>query len=233
LYSKGNFTGLGGARITHRPLPLGVIDEKWRELLTTKLVQPIAAYEAYLNSGKNENPSINWPPDMIVHFQEAFSENFVLSSAWQEVPLSTMIGICEEVRNRLLQFALEIKSELGDVDDKVAAVPPENVQKVVTNVILGGVNIFGGTVGNITQIGSIQVGDLAGLIDALTQLKIGDAEIDKLKAAIDADRQGFGTRTKEWIKKAGKFVVQGGAKVGAALGQEILKEYLLRYFGLK
>src|ERR1044071_8122600 len=121
LYSKENFTGLGGARITHRPLPLGVIDEKWRELLTTKLVQPIAAYEAYLNSGKNENPSINWPPDMIVHFQEAFSENFVLSSAWQEVPLSTMIGICEEVRNRLLQFALEIKSELGDVDDKVAA----------------------------------------------------------------------------------------------------------------
>jgi AbiTii len=86
LHSKGNFTGISGIRMTNRPLPLTVLDKEHWDLLTHRLVQPIAAYETFITSGQNENPSINWPPDLIVHYQEAFFDDFILSSAWQEVP---------------------------------------------------------------------------------------------------------------------------------------------------
>lgn len=235
LHSKGNFTGIGGSRMTNRPLPLSVIDKTHWSLLTSRLVQPIAAYEAFITSGKDENPSINWPPDMIVHYQEAFFEDFVLSSAWQEVPLSLMIGLCEEVRNRLLRFALEIRTELGEVGDKASAVAPEKIESAVNHYIYGGVNVFGGTVGKVMQIGeiSIRAGDFRGLAEALKKLDVSDTEVENLKKAIDADHKSFGERTKDWLKRAGKLVGKGGVKAGTAAGQEVLKELLLQYFGLK
>jgi hypothetical protein len=87
LHSKGNFTGIGGSRLTNRPLPLSVLDKEHRDLLTHRLVQPIAAYETLIAAAADKNPSINWPPDLIVHYQEKFIEDFVLSSAWQVVGL--------------------------------------------------------------------------------------------------------------------------------------------------
>jgi len=121
------------------------------------------------------------------------------------------------------------------VGDKASAVPLEKVESAVSHYIYGGVNVFGGNVGNVTQIGeiSIQAGDFGGLVEALKKLEVSDAEIEKLKNAINADHKGFGTRTKEWLKKAGELVGKGGVKVGRAVGTEVLKELLLQYFDLK
>jgi hypothetical protein len=58
-----------------------------------------------------------------------------------------MVGLCEEVRNRLLRFALELKADMVDVGDKPSAVPTEAVESAVNNFIYGGVNVFGGSVG--------------------------------------------------------------------------------------
>jgi hypothetical protein len=71
------------------------------------------------------------------------------------------------------------------------------------------------------------------LAEALKTLEVSDAEVEKLKRAIEADHKGFGIRTKEWLKKAGKLVGKNGVKVGTAVGQDVLKELLLRYFDLK
>jgi len=169
LYSKGNFSGPWGARVHNRPLPLGILEQKHWDMLTSRLVQPIAAYEKLAAAGVDENASINWPPDLIHHYQHAFIDGFALSSAWQEVPVSLVVGVCEEVRNRLLRFALEIRGELGHVDDKPSAVPAEKVEAAVVNYIYGGTNVIGGTVKDFTQIGNIVVGkgDFNGLKSAL------------------------------------------------------------------
>jgi hypothetical protein len=50
LHSKGNFSGPMGAWIPQRPLPVSIIDKKHRDMLTSKLVQPIAAYEGSARS---------------------------------------------------------------------------------------------------------------------------------------------------------------------------------------
>src|SRR5207245_2489338 len=86
LYSKGNFSGPFGARVTNRPLPLGILETKHWDMLTSRLVQPIAAYEKLAAAGVDKNASINWPPDLIHHYQHSFIDGFALSSAWQEVP---------------------------------------------------------------------------------------------------------------------------------------------------
>src|ERR1700674_5726811 len=55
LHSKGTFSGLGGARLVNRPLPLGILKMEHWDWLTKQLVQPIAAYEKLITGGANEN----------------------------------------------------------------------------------------------------------------------------------------------------------------------------------
>lgn len=230
LHSKGNFTGPMGAWLPQRPLPIGIIDKKHWNMLASRLVQPIAAYEG--SAAKAGEAVINWPPDLIAHYQAKFIDGFALSQAWQEVPSSLMVSLCEEVRNRVLRFALEIREELGHVADKAADVPSEKIDAAVINYIYGGMNVIAGTAANFAQV-DIAVGDFQALSSALKALNISKPQIDELKVAIEKDHQGFGGRTKEWLTKAGARVAKAGVKVGTAVGQEVLQALLLQYFGLK
>jgi hypothetical protein len=230
LHSKGNFTGPMGAWLPQRPLPIGIIDKRHRDMLTSKLVQPIAAYEGA--AAKEVAAVFNWSPDLIAHYQAKFIDGFALSQAWQEVPSSLMVSLCEEVRNRVLRFALEIREELGHVADKAADVPSDKIDAAVINYIYGGMNVIAGTAANFAQV-DIAVGDFQALSNALKALDISKPQIDELKVAIEKDHRGFGGRTKEWLTKAGARVAKAGVKVGTAVGQEVLKSLLLQYFGLK
>jgi hypothetical protein len=239
LHSKGNFSGPGGARLTNRPLPLAILNSSHWDMLTSKLTQPIAAYEKLATSGLDQNASINWPPDLIHQYQGSYIEGFALSSAWQEVPVSLVVGVCEQVRNRLLRFALEIKDELGHVGDKPSDVPTEKVESAITNYIYGGTNVIGVTVKDFTQIANIVVGkgDFNGLSNALKALEVPEAEIALLKQAIDADtanaKTGLGERTKKWLRNVGSKLGTAGIKVGTSVAQDVVKEWLLQYYGLK
>jgi len=233
LHSKGNFVGYGGARMTNRPLPLGVLQGDHWDLLTSKLRQPIGAYEVLCASGLNNNPTISWPPDLIHHYQSKFIEGYALSSAWQEVPMSLIIGLCEEVRNRLLRFALEIKEELGHVADKPLELPRERVEAAVVNHIYGGMNVIAGSAREFSQIGAVNIvqGNVDSLATALSTLEIAEPEIHALKEAIKADNDSFGARTKKWLASVGSKLGDTGLKIGADVATAIIKTWLLKYFG--
>jgi hypothetical protein len=110
LFSKGTFSGIGGARLANMPLPLSVLKREHWDWLSDRLAQPIAAYEQVVASGRTETPTIAWPPDLIHMYQSSFIDGYGLMSAWQEVPLSLIVSLCEQVRNRLLRFALELRA---------------------------------------------------------------------------------------------------------------------------
>jgi hypothetical protein len=161
-----------------------------------------------------------------------FIHPYALSQAWQEVPTSLMVGLCEEVRNRLLRFALEIRDELGEADDKPANLPKEKVEAAVINHIYGGVNMIGGTVN--TQIGNIVIpkGDLPSLKEALRKATVPDEEVLALENAITEDAEGgekrIGKKTAAWLAALGSKLT----KAGVTVGQEVAKAWLLQYFGL-
>jgi hypothetical protein len=243
LHSKGNFSGPMGAWIPKRPLPLGVLEKKHQQLLVSSLAAPIASYEtlaAAARSDKGGEAVINWPPDLIAHYQAKFIQGYALSQAWQEVPTSLIVDVCEQVRNRVLRFVLEIREELGHVEDKVTAVPPEKVEAAVINYIYGGVNVFGGTVKDFQQIENITVGegDWGKLAQALRSLAIPENEISSLKQAIEADAEKggskeLGKKTQSWLHTVGSKLADAGLRIGTSASGEIIKEWLLQYLGLK
>jgi hypothetical protein len=215
---------------------MGVLEKEHRDfLIKGRFAAPIATYDMRGKDRETTSAIINWPPDLIAKYQAKFIKGYALSQAWQEVPASIMIGLVEEVRNRVLRFALEIREELGRVNDKPSEVPAAAIEAAVVNHIYGGTNIIAGSARDFVQMGDVTIapGSLAALIEALERVEISDGEIRDLKKALEEDRGGFGQRTKAWIKKAAGTVAKGGVKVGVAIGQDVLKEFLLQYFDLK
>jgi class 3 adenylate cyclase len=80
----------------------------------------------------------------------------------------------------------------------------------------------------LTQIGSVLVaaGDFEALSKALLEMGLSNTEVEELKQAIEIDNKSFGSRTKKWVVKAASIVGKGGAKAGAAIGTDLLKELL-------
>ena len=197
-------------------------------------MQPIAAYDQS-GAESQRNAIIAWPPDLIAKYQGNFIQGYALSQAWQDLPGSVVVGLCEEVRNRVLRFALEIREELGRVEDKPSAIPAERIEAAVTNYIFGGTNVITSSAKDFTQIGTVVVarGDFNALSTALRGLEIPQSEIDLLRGAIEADQKTFGARTKEWLMSVGSKIGNAGLKIGSSAATQIVNAWLLHYFGLK
>src|SRR5262249_22960352 len=114
---------------------------------------------------------------------------YALSRAWQEIPASTFVSLVDTVKTRILQLALELKDELGLVNDHAAELPKSRIDNHVTNIIFGGNNIIAGKAHDFAQMSTITVtcGDLKNLGTALKSIGLGNDDIAALKTALEQD----------------------------------------------
>jgi hypothetical protein len=188
--SRGLFVGFAGAQINDQPLSLHVLDAKDRKLVDkVRLAQPVASYEG--RPDKSTDGSLPWPPTLTTKYHNKFIQNFVLNRAWQEVPGSAMVGLVETVRNRVLRFALDIRDQLGEDQDKsVAQLPAETVEKSVINNIYGGNVFIAAHAETISQVAhtNIVAGDASGLFKELSNLGVTEEGLEALQHDIEADK---------------------------------------------
>jgi hypothetical protein len=244
--AKGDFFGSFGRQLRNWQIPSLLMEEQHREWATTSpLIHPLSGYEelSKTESGVVHSP---WNPDLVLYYQQRLSnQGYNLISAWQEIPAAGLIGMLDTVRNRILNMALEIQSEVGDKDKDLKRITPEEFKKVDQTIVN---NIFGGNVymssGSSTmtattvqkQQQNIVTGDWEHLERALKDAGITNPE---LKELFEADRSDGNQKLKEsgsvmkWIKTTASKVLAGGVKVGAEVGKAVLTEMLMQYYGLK
>jgi hypothetical protein len=68
---------------------------------------------------------IDWRTDLIAYYQSKFIQGYALTQAWQEVSEGLFKSMTDTVRTRVLRFPLEIREELGAVDDEPASLIDE------------------------------------------------------------------------------------------------------------
>jgi hypothetical protein len=125
--------------------------------------------------------------------------------------------LLDTVSNRVLRFALDLKDDLGDVDDNIDALPRDKIDRQIVYNIYGGTNIVAESAQNFAQFGSITVkdGDAASLEAAMKTLGIPAPAISELHAALAEDEQAasapsLGQRTKAWLAGMGAKLVEAG-----------------------
>jgi hypothetical protein len=172
---------------------------------------------------------------LVLYYQHKIPlQDYGLISAWQDIPRSGIVALLDTVRNRVLNMALEIQSEIGKTDRDLERITPQEAKKVdqtIVNNIYGG-NVYvaaGESTMNATTVQqqqqNIAAGDWGHLESILCNAGIADAELKELSAAVKSDgNQKLGERgtVMKWIKSTAPKVLAGGVKMGATAGQAVL-----------
>jgi len=243
--ARGNFSGYGGRQLRGWQIPAAVLEEEHRKwALETSLIHPVSTYEE-LSTGDGDIQS-PWNPDLVLYYQQRIPlQGYALISAWQEIPKGGIVALLDTIRTRVLNMALEIKSEVGETDADLKKITPQDAKRVDQTVVN---NIYGGNVyvsgGNSTmtattvqqQQQNVVAGDWEHLERVLKDAGITSPELKELSAAVKSDgNQNLKENgsVMKWIKATAPKVLAGGVKMGAEVGKAVLTEMLMQYYGLK
>lgn len=238
--AKGNFNGPWGAEWRHYPIPSMVLEKRHRHFATeANLGQAISVYEDLVKTATPTGQiTADWPNDLVLYYQQRIPNNkgMVLISAYQEIPKQSLVELVDTVRTRILNMALEIQSELGERahDFKhITAQEAKNIDQTVVQHIYGGnVYVAAGQSTMTVQQQTISTGDWEQLQRVLRNSGLPQSDIDELSGVVGQDGRKMGAGVTEWIKKNAAKAISGGVKIGAAVGQALLTEYLKQYYGL-
>ena len=220
-----------------RPIPAALMHENHRWAATeAHLCEPISSYENVLKNDETKGElSIPWSADMVTYYQAKFIKHHVLTQAWQDLSRGVIIGLLDTVRTRVLNVALDIKSEIGDSDADLKKVPSssevaERVDHIIINHIYGG-TVFVGDQQSV-NVQNISAGNWEDLKKALLSRGIQDPEISELSKAIEQDGKTLGVKSKEWITRNATKVWDHGLQLGTTVGAAVLTEYVKKHLGL-
>lgn len=244
VQSVGILIGPYGSRADNVSLPIAHLPQEFRERLRgLRFQQPIGTYAKIVNDGK-DNGSLRapWPPDVIAALAGEFYENMTLFAAWQPFPVGVLHSIVESVRNRVLDFVLQLVREApashGDAKSVAQEVPADRITQIFhTNVYGVGSNVAVGS-SNFSQqsVPGIVKGDLGGLKTYLTTAGVATSDVDALEDAIQKDpvpatKGRFGARVAAWIGSMMQKAATGAWDVAAGTGGNLLAEALSKYYG--
>lgn len=238
--AKGHFRGWAGSYLNDTTIPPAVLDKEHRHFAeTVGLRQAVAAYEDLVKTANTDGRiTIQWPPNLVLFYQDRihFTQKMALVAASQEVQKATLVGVLDTVRNRVLNVALEIKSEVGASDEDLEHITPNaeaKIENLVTQQIFNG-NFYVATgQSSITfQQQSIAVGDWTQLEQVLRNSGVTEDEVKELSSAVSHDGNKIGPSVKGWIQKTAPTVLSSGVKMAQEVGQAILTDLLKKHFGL-
>lgn len=226
----GNFSGPFGSGARNMNLPESIIPEELRDgLFRVEVREGVAHIEGLVNSGENQF-EMPWPADVVATYQEDFVEMMNLVGARKVVPATLFLGVLSGIRDRIVQFALEIEEldpAAGEAEPGQAPIEQGRVTQIFNQTFYGDNTAFaaaGHTV-NQTQTASVDIEAVRQTADAFG---IAEADREALVAAIEEDGGFAGERTREWIDR----LKAGGIAVGTGVATQTAAAALLGVLGL-
>jgi hypothetical protein len=234
----GHFTGYGGARIENAQVPLTEIPPNWRDSLTSiQFREGVTAIAAILD-GNNDSMRVPWPVEAARRIgQGNIYDGHFLMQAVQIVNHSSIRGLLDQVRNRVLNFVLELESrdpEAGEAVANSAKVPSDEVRSIFYQTIIRGdvQNLAQGSRDFSQTVSSVSKGNVGSLRNALKQIGLAERDINQGLEAIREDQKagvsGIGHKVKAWL---GNMALKAGTSAVAAASTTAVTEALKHFFG--
>jgi len=234
--SKGQMVGPFNSWQGEFEIPLWVIPEDRREAFSSaRAPQPIAHYQDLLENRPGSGPIAQpWPTWVARKYApQAFIAGTQCLKAWNEISASEVVAMLDQVKSRILEFALAISKEFPELinDDELLngsnAKGPQ-VSQTFNTTIMGSVgNVAAGST-NVSQVSALAVegGHWESLRTALTEQGLPAEDIDELRGALEKDKEagetGVGSRVQGWLGKLTAKAMSGtGAVAVNAIGGAI------------
>lgn len=236
----GYFQGPFGSSMRNVVLPTVNLPEPLFEFATKCYVyQSVSEIEGLISSGEN-GLTRKWPAEYVALAQEYIkaSGGMVLVDAHQPISKSLLIGIIDNVKNKLLDFLLDLEQNNLVIEGvEMNEEKREEIrQKFEVNVYGDNNNIASGS--NFTQnVSTVIKNDIESLFKYLKENKVSEQDISELKKAIEIDKKGikkpneFGLQVSGWIGKMISKAVSGSWNIAMQVAPALITNALNTYYG--
>ncbi|MCJ7507660.1 MAG: hypothetical protein MUO85_02870 [candidate division Zixibacteria bacterium] len=239
--SYGYLSGPFGQSINNAPIPSMCIPKEIRHLVApgVEFRNGVTALQDMISRRETEALQVHWPANVVALVSDRIMEGMTLLQAWKLIPASAVVSILDIVRNRILNFALEIESAAPNAGEGnlTPALTADKVSNVFNTYIMGNVGNIASGNSQVTQqaILTISQGDWSSLEKFLKSLDIDDTDIAELKEAVKqepkATPKGFGGKVASWIGKMVTKSAQGIWNVATTVASNVLSKALAQYYG--
>ncbi|MGO9232029.1 MAG: hypothetical protein ACLQKA_22775 [Bryobacteraceae bacterium] len=174
-----------------------------------------------------------WPQELAVKYGAKGYNNFECLGAWQVINRSSLLGIVEQVRNRVLEFALRIEVAVpgaGETQgDSTLSIPQETVAQIFYTNVYGDANNIAAGGSQIRQQtdSGVRAGDMGSLLRYLREIGIPNDQISALRQSTEKhpDKKAA---AEGWLGKLAVSTATGAANAGVGLAATAIAHY----FGL-
>lgn len=226
----GNFSGPFGSGARNMNLPESVIPEDLRDgLFRVEIREGVAHIEGLVNSGERQF-EMPWPADVVATYQEDFVETMNLVGARKVVPATLFLGVLSGIRDRIVQFALEIEEldpAAGEADPGTAPIEQAQVTQIFNQTFYGDNTAFAAAGNTVNQTQSTTI-DTQAVRETADVFGISEQERNLLLSAIQKDGGIAGDETREWVDR----LESGAIAVGTGVATQTAVAALLGVLGL-
>ena len=162
---------------------------------------------------------------------------------WKSIPCPTIVGVLDAIRNRLLDFTMQIAEEEPSAEGEQRITDPERVERA-TNVFHNTIYASSANIAigsrDVTQTQELpEPFDTEGLLDYLRKLGLDENMIDNLQDALDEDAEEEnedseddepkkpGRKALTWLKNVSTAAT---TQVGTPVATALITQALLHYF---
>jgi hypothetical protein len=234
-HAVGHLAGPLGSGYKGITIPASVLPEKMRDYAdVVRLRQPIAALDslARMDDTKGEL-TCPWPGDLVALMQDKFGSGLILYAAWQALSKANIAGIIDSVRNRVLEFSMQLDEESSQSADNSSTVSNERVHHLVQTIIYGNVqgDVIAGVSGSVIQVAPH---DLASLKASLLAMGVPEPDVATLTTAVKQDERAeraMGAQTSTWVGTLASKVSSGAVTLAKGISISLIVKAILVYFG--
>ncbi|MCK5760655.1 MAG: hypothetical protein KAH33_05135 [Candidatus Delongbacteria bacterium] len=134
VVSKGDFRGYDGSSLTNTNIPMLSLPPEYRGTTAISNIRnSISSVENVLsemNSGSANEP---WNSDFVALLGDKIYKDMVCLQAWKVIPKGLLIGLLDEVKNKILNFILEIEHEIQNKSDIQANSKESGIQSLLSD----------------------------------------------------------------------------------------------------
>lgn len=252
-HNLGNFTN-GYYHHQSRELPYLPDPEGHFSALEEVIVtQGVAEVQALLNMAlSNDTRSVQrpWPAAAVLLWnvtaskKRVLSATYQMSSAWSVITAARLNQILDSIRNRALEFVLEIEAlnpDAGEALPGETRIEKEKVSQIFNFTINGGNNNLAAGSTDVTQSLSVQVqsiskGDPESLRHFLLERGVPEedaAEVTEIVKSEPATPTGLGPRAKAWLATVPGKLASSSWEMTKAVTVELLTAAIKKANGME
>lgn len=236
-----DYFGAFGAQLRNVRVPITSIPKEYRDFIAgVRANQGVRQIQEQIECAKDGSLRIAIPPEAYGAISNLnVREDMAMASAVKIVNTSFLQGILDAVRNRILNFTLELESQAPSTGDPLEGLrvnKPDVIQHIFNTEIKGNVGNVSQGGSNISQVANVLTGDSDSLHTALRAIGLTDKDAGNLvdAAQSEAPREdgSFGKKVSALIGKAFTKASEGLLKIPASVAGSLLTEALKRYYGI-